>query len=78
MYTQIIPASEWFFVYNSVRETDSPTVWQLEAWGLKENGQVDGLIGAFGGEADNGASTDPVPAGHYEVSERLSSGAFAC
>lgn len=76
MYTQIIPASEWFFVHNSVREADPPTVWQLAAWGLKENGQVEGLIGAFGGEADNGVtaklhSVPPVP-GQYLHREQLS------
>ncbi|SDC19806.1 hypothetical protein SAMN05216345_101890 [Cupriavidus sp. YR651] len=45
MYTQIIPATDWFFVHPDVKESAPPTVWHLAAWGLTPEGKVVGLVG---------------------------------
>ena len=44
----IIPATDWFFVHKSANEKEPPVVWNLAAWSQTENGEVIGLIGAFG------------------------------
>ncbi|HVI88136.1 MAG TPA: hypothetical protein VM659_07535 [Dongiaceae bacterium] len=63
MHTQIIPAHDWFFVHSDVREGNPPAVWHLAAWGLRENGQVEGLVGAGGRDAGAGvtAKLTPIP-----------------
>jgi hypothetical protein len=48
MYKSIIPATDWFFTHKNVNEQDPPVVWCLAAWGLKEDGEAIGLVGAFG------------------------------
>lgn len=77
MYNQIISADGWYFVHPNVNETAPPTVWHLAAWGLTAEGEVVGLIGAFG--ADQGSkgvapklvSVPPV-AGAYLHRDQLS------
>ncbi|MGP8437762.1 hypothetical protein ACT2FY_38725 [Paraburkholderia fungorum] len=54
MYKTIIPATDWFFVHEGHKEH---VVWPLAAWGLKENGETVGLIGAFGREQANSNQT---------------------
>ena len=48
MYKSITPATDWYFVHDGVNENEPPTVWNLAAWGLSDDGQVIGLVGAFG------------------------------
>ncbi|MBR8028540.1 hypothetical protein KDX27_31365 [Burkholderia cenocepacia] len=48
MYKTIIPATDWYFSHPRANEQEPPVVWNLAAWGLKEDGEVIGLVGAFG------------------------------
>jgi hypothetical protein len=48
MYKAIIPATDWYFLHPRANEKEPPVVWNLAAWGLKEDGEVIGLVGAFG------------------------------
>ncbi len=67
MYTKIVPATDWFFVHPDVLAKNPPTVWHLAAWGLTSEGEVVGLVGAFGAEqgrdgvAPKLVSVPPVP-----------------
>ncbi|WP_321948291.1 hypothetical protein [Paraburkholderia sp. J10-1] len=78
MYKTITPATNWFFVHKGVPASAPPVVWHLAAWGQKENGEVIGLIGAFGpdqvkdGKTPHLVSVPPVP-GAYLHRDQLSS-----
>ncbi|MHA7685906.1 hypothetical protein [Cupriavidus sp. PET2-C1] len=64
MYTQIVPATDWFFVHSHVLANSPPTVWHLAAWGLTAEGQAVGLVGAEQGKdgvAPKLVSVPPVP-----------------
>ncbi|WP_081712854.1 MULTISPECIES: hypothetical protein [Burkholderia] len=50
MYKEITPSTDWFFVHDGHNENAPPVVWHVAAWGLTEEGEVVGLIGAFGRE----------------------------
>lgn len=49
MYTQIMPAVDWYFKHDS-------TVWNVAAFALTDKGEVIGLVGA-----GNDGTLKPVP-----------------
>ena len=70
MYKMITPATDWVFVHKRVKEQEPPVVWNLAASGLKEDGEVIGLVGAFGPQQAAEGSTPhlvsvPPVAGAY-------------
>ncbi len=75
MYKSIIPASDWYFAHKQVRDTDPPIVWNLAAWGMKEDGEIIGLVGAFGAEQSKAGkiphlvSVPPVPGAYLHLSQ---------
>jgi len=81
MYTAIIPATDWFFAHKRVNEQEPPVVWNLAAWGLKGDGDVIGLIGAFGPQHAEERKTPhlvsvPPVAGAYLHRSQLTDGEF--
>lgn len=76
MYTSIIPATDWCFVHNGESEKLPPVVWRLAAWGVNSDGNVIGLIGAFGEQQGASGKTPslssvPTVAGRYLHREQL-------
>ncbi|CAG9235939.1 hypothetical protein PSP6_690105 [Paraburkholderia tropica] len=70
------PATDWYFVHKGASDSAPPVVYQVAAWGQKENGEVVGLVGAFGadqakeGKAPHLVTVPPV-AGSYLHREQL-------
>jgi hypothetical protein len=76
MYKTITPANDWFFVHKVVQESAPPVVWHIAAWGQKEqDGEVIGLIGAFGpeharqGKTPHLVSVPPVAGAYLHLSQ---------
>jgi len=75
MYKTIIPATDWYFSHPRVNDKEPPVVWRLAAWGLKEDGEVIGLVGAFGpdhaaeGKAPHLVSIPKVPGAYLHRSQ---------
>ncbi len=59
MFKSIIPATDWFFVHPN--GSDKPVVWPLAAWGLTDDGNTVGLVGASEETASGTATLSPVP-----------------
>lgn len=44
MYKSIAAATDWYFAQKPERPTYDRIVWNLAAWGLKQNGEIVGLV----------------------------------
>ncbi len=74
MYTAIIPATDWFFAHKRVNEQEPTVVWNLAAWGLKEDGDVIGArrrirSSACGGRKDSASRFGSAGTGCLFASE---------
>lgn len=73
-YTQIIPATNWYFRHeNSPHDKRPCTVYQIASWALTEEGEVVGLVAVKDPETKRAKLVTPPPvAGDYLHREQLS------
>lgn len=73
LYTQIIPATDWFFRHDNVVPNGPPIIYRVVAWAVVEGKRVIGLIAIDSQSSAGSAATlhqpPPVPGVYLHVSQ---------
>lgn len=80
MYTQISPATDWYFKHENAPNDKRPcTVYQLTSWALTDEGEVIGLVAIRDPKSQRAKLVPPPPLpGDYLHRDQLTDEELEC